>query len=70
MPLWETLSSWVTVCAKDVKEFKEHVSQAKLSAAAGHTAEAIKEYEAAYGIIESPAIPGAIKKLRMQSLGL
>jgi hypothetical protein len=70
LPLWQTVLSWQDVYTKDHAKFDEHVRKAKSFADLGKTSDAIKEYQAAYDLIENSSIPEQIKQLREQSLGL
>lgn len=70
LPLWQTVQSWEDLFVKDEPKFHEHTAKAKALGDLGKTSDAIKEYQAAYSIIEASTIPDQIKKLREQSLGL
>ena len=70
LTLWRIASNWQDVYGKDAPKFRAHVTKARDLAGRGKTSDAIKEYEAAYDIIENSSIPEQIKKLRQQSLGL
>ena len=70
LPLWQTAESWREVYVDDDLKFYEHILKAKSFGELGKTSAAIKEYQAAYDIIEDSTIPEKIKKLRDQSLGL
>jgi Tfp pilus assembly protein PilF len=54
----------------DKDKYSDHLAKANSFADLGKTSSAIKEYQAAYDIIEDSAIPERIKRLREQSLGL
>ena len=70
LPLWEAIQSWEEVYKKDLSKFQSHLTEANYLASSGKTSEAIKEYQAAYEILEIPSIPERINKVRQQSLGL
>ena len=70
LPLWQTAASWHDAYVRDELKFRGHINKAQYLAGRGRTSEAIKEYEAAYDIIENSSIPEQIRKLREQSLGL
>jgi len=70
VPIWKAAQDWLSVYDKDLAVFRDHIQKAKTAADLGKTSEAIKEYQAAYEIIENASIPEKIKKLREQSLGL
>ena len=70
LPLWQTVISWQDVYLQEEPKFREHIHKARELADLGKTSDAIKEYQAAYTIIEDSTIPAKIKKLREQSLGL
>lgn len=70
LPIWSAAEAWRSVFKKAAGEYQTHVQKARSLAALGKNAEAIREYEAAFAIIEIPSIPAEIKKLREQSLGL
>jgi len=69
-PLWQAVESWREVYVNDKSDFYDHVRKAQSFAQLGKTSAAIKEYQAAYDIVEDSTIPEKIKKLREQSLGL
>jgi hypothetical protein len=69
-PLWQIAESWQKVYLVDETKFRDHIQKALSFAALGRTSAAIKEYQAAFDIIEVSTIPEKIKKLRDQSLGL
>jgi uncharacterized protein YecT (DUF1311 family) len=70
LPLWQTVESWQKVYLTDKSQFDDHIEKAQSSANLGQTSVAIKEYQAAYNLIEDATIPEKIKKLQEQSLGL
>ena len=55
---------------KGAAEYLAHMKKAKSQAELGKNSDAIREYEAAFAILETPQLPREIKKLREQSLGL
>ena len=70
LPIWQAAESWRDVYHTDDLKFDDHIQKAKSLAGLGKTSAAIKEYQAAYDIIQDSTIPEKIKKLREQSLGL
>ena len=70
LPIWTAAESWRSVFTKATGEYQPHVNKARSFAQLGKISDAIREYEAAFAIIEVPSIPTEIKKLREQSLGL
>ena len=68
--LWQTVENWKPLYTKAAAEFQEHVKKARSLAELGKNSDAIREYEAAFALIENSSIPAEIKKLREQSLGL
>lgn len=70
LPFWQTVGSWHDLFVIDEAKYYEHVDRGNSFADLGKTSDAIKEYQAAYDIIENPTALEKIKKLREQSLGL
>jgi uncharacterized protein YecT (DUF1311 family) len=70
LPFWQTVGSWHDLFVIDEANFYAHYDKGNSFAANGKTSDAIKEYQAAYAIIESPTLLEKIKNLREQSLGL
>jgi tetratricopeptide (TPR) repeat protein len=70
LPLWAAAESWRGAFLKAAAEYQAHVKKARWLATLRRNSEAIREYEAAFTIIEAPSIPPEIKRLREQSLGL
>ncbi len=70
LPLWTSAESWRGVLTKNAAEYQAHVNKARSLAALGKNSDAIREYEAAFAIVEAASITAEIKKLREQSLGL
>ena len=70
LPIWQSAESWQKVYENEEAKFHEHIRNAQSFADLGKTSAAIKEYQAAYELIEDSTIPEKIKHLREQSLGL
>ena len=70
LPLWQAVESWREVYLHDKAKFYDHVQKAQSLAELGKSSAAIKEYQAAYDLVEDSTIPEKIKNLREQSLGL
>jgi hypothetical protein len=69
-PLWDAASSWEDAYLNDEPKYQGHVKKAKDLAEKLMSADAIKEFQAAYDIIPNASIPLQIQKVREQSLGL
>ena len=69
-PLWTAAAKWDQIFQKASAEFQAHVDKGRRQAALGKHSDAIREYQAAYGIVENATIATEIQKLRKESLGL
>ncbi|MEA3187624.1 MAG: hypothetical protein QOD99_1454, partial [Chthoniobacter sp.] len=68
--MWAFAEAWLQAYDKVAPDFESHLKKAKSFAELGKNADAIREYQAAFDIIDNSSIPPEIKKLREQSLGL
>lgn len=70
LSLWAAAESWRGIFLKAAAEYQAHMKKGRSLAELGKNSDAIREYEAAFAIIETPSIPREIKKLKELSLGL
>ncbi len=69
-PLWQSVGNWHALFTAEEAKYYEHLDKGNSLADRGRNAAAIREFQAAYDIIQNPSIAERIKKLNEQSLGL
>src|SRR5205823_3318126 len=67
LQIWQIAESWQQVYEKAAPDFQAHIKKAKSFAELGKNSDAIREYQAAFDIIENSSVSAEIKRLREQS---
>jgi uncharacterized protein YecT (DUF1311 family) len=67
---WDAVERWEESFVAAHAKYGQHIKQAQAAAGLGKNLEAIREYEAAFGLLRDAGIPAAVKRLRNQTLGL